>query len=256
MAYLEINGMTCRAAGLSEKEDGLRTFQRGVTGKAYKDVLEHKRAFDLALAVDTLEQADAWKRLLEGRGHTFAFQYSLYSAKGLPPKTGHTATFETSSPAPKYGDACVSTGLADLEYELVGYDAWTVSVWVWNGSSWELRQQTSDGTKLLDGVTGAYGWSLAPSGAGTLANKRTFTLDAGGYFDDLVILPFVMPTSLLQQWAAHTRAFSQLPYLELSGTATGGEIFEVGLDESGMSGEHVGLDATAHIRLSCGLRQR
>ncbi len=257
MSYLLINGIDPLTAELEEDEDGVVADGRGVTGRAFHDRQERKRKFMLGLIPQRFEFGDAWRRLLEGRGHRFSFDVDLYSAKGLGAGVADNATvgLTQGGVTAKFGDGFVDTGASELIYNFTGYDAWTVSVWFWTGSAWQLRQQTSDLVKLQDGIAGAYAWdyglveATGPFGGGF----KSLTLPSGSQFDDLVVLPFVMPPSLLTQWPT-TRAFSSLPHLELSGDATNGEIYEVVI-EGGVQTDHETDAVPPHLVITCDLRE-
>ncbi len=256
MAYLTINGMEPRAADIMEDEDGVIEDGRGVTGRAFHDRQALKRRFSLALVPQLFAHADAWRRLLEGRGHTFSFDSTLFSAKGLGPLTGNEAIITTNADGvvSKYGTSYCDTQAAALEYSLIGYQSWTFSVWAWNGTAWELRQQTSDGVQLLGGVEGSYAWDYAPSGLGTTSSPHIFTLPPGGKFDGLVILPFALPSDLLVQWSSYTLPWPALPHLYLSGDATNGEVYEVVI-EGGVKVEHETDAVPPHMIVSCDVRE-
>lgn len=256
MTYLTINGMEPRAADISEDEDGVMEDGRGVTGRAFHDRQELKRRFSLALVPQLFSHGDAWKRLLEGRGHSFSFDSSLYSGKGLGPLAGHDAiiTPNAGGVTSKYGTSYVDTQTADLEYSVIGYQSWSVSVWAWNGTAWELRQQTSDGVQLLGGVEGSYAWDYSPSGLGTTSSPHVFTLPLGSKFDELVILPFALPSDLLVQWSSYALPWPTLPHLYLAGDATGGEIYEVVI-AGGVKVEHETDAVPHHLVISCDVRQ-
>jgi len=224
----KICGMIFPLADLSSDEDWLTCIGRGVTGRAYKDVREHKRAFELTLAVLDPVKADAWARLLEGRGNHFSFDGLLSSDKGLlPSDDGGAGLISVGTPDPKYGTQYVATGDDPLEYSLFGYDTWTVSVWHHDGAAWVLRQQTSDLVKMENGVQGSYAWSYTPTGSGSIGDPRVFSLQANSSFDDLVILPYALPQEYLAQIATHNRAFPALPRIEIETDAFLGQVFTV-----------------------------
>ena len=98
---------------------------------------------------------------------------------------------------------------------------YTLAAWVKpGGGAWQHEILRSDGAKWVDGVR---------NDAATLhidVSSSAFRLLSPGsgtdYFDDLVWLPFEIYADWAADWAARTRTFPPLRYLEISGDLLGG----------------------------------
>lgn len=211
MPYLTLNGYSVGAAELTERTDNLKTEARAINGRMYSDIRYKKRQWQVRCAIrDRYYYTEFLIRLIEGDGQVFPFDLSLNSSKGFIPNTPANGSIGSSSPAPKFGTGRLGTSGA-FTYTFGGFTEWTVSVWVWTGSAWQLRQQTSEGDKWQDGIKGSYGWTYALSGG-------VLTLPTSGFYDDLVVLPYVPPDDVIEGWPTD-RAWSQLPALNLNGDA-------------------------------------
>lgn len=215
MAYLTINGFEVRVASLSASSDDTETVERGASGRMIVDRRAERQSWDIELALDEPAQYKALLNMVRGNGHTFSFELSVASSKGLLQTSG-TATFGAASPAAKFGLFRALT-TSDLVYTFSGYFEWTVSLWVWTGSAWQLRAQNSNGDKWQNGVKGTYSWAY-PLTVGAL------TLPDATYYDDLVVLPYTLPDVMMAAWPT-TRAWPLTPYVTLGGDALGGAIY-------------------------------
>lgn len=180
------------------------------------------------------DEGEAIRRLCLGEGHHWSFDDSSdwhYSSRGLNVDSETGATHKTSAPSPKFGGGYIELA-ATVQLEWQGgtlfTDEWTVMVWKWDGASaWEHWIIDDAGNKWLDGVAtataipfltvdAAGGIILGDSGSG-----------APEQFDDLVALPYRIGNLLAASFGVATRAFSDLPFLELSGEIVNNKVVDV-----------------------------
>lgn len=251
MGYLEINGFTFAASEVETSEDGAISQGRHTNGKLYTDALYRKRAIDVAVVLKPFQTFDSWRRLLEGRGHVWSFDETSYSSKGLNLKTTAGATIGTSSPSPKFGNGRLQTSTDPITVELFDFNVWTFAFWFWTGSAWQHRAVNSNGQKWQDGVLGSYAWSYTPT---VSFSKRTWTLPASSFIDDLVVLPYIMPDAMHQEWST-TQAFSPLPHLTAKGDFSDNEEYTCELDISGVSESHIKKGSGVYAALAFKLRE-
>ncbi len=220
MPFLAINGISFSVANGNASADEVVI---GESGRAFDGTLiattrAFKREWKLKTALLTWAAAEALKDLLRGKGHRWSFDSDLYSDKGLA-ATGAGVSVGTSAPAPKYGAgrATVTNGSTASFAASLG-SSWTVCVWKWNGASWDHWIKTSGGSQWKNGATDATATAWLAVSSGTL----TLTGDgADRYYDDVVALPYVVPSDWPAQIYAAGVAFSALPKLNATGDMVG-----------------------------------
>lgn len=182
-----------------------------------------KESWKLTIAHRVPTDAIAWKKLLMGEGHSWDFEAStgLYSSKGLGPSAA-TNSVQSASGA-KFGAGCMrqtaTSGTVTFTALPAGGTKWTVMFWrdLNAGGGWHHYVVNSAGQKWLDGVR-ADATSTTFLTVNTSAG--TVKLDAGGTntdIDDLVILPFDVPTTWPPDSYAFGAAFSKLGRLTIDG---------------------------------------
>lgn len=246
MALYTLNGYELPLASVRQRGDGLKTIERTVTGQLFTDVIARKLSWDVEFVAKANADLVFWRQLLSGLGHKFSFDLNTFSSKGLVSNTPANGSIGGTSPSPKFGLGRLGVSPA-MTYTFSGYFAWTVSVWVWTGSVWQLRQQTSAGDKWQAGVKGSYAWDYALSGG-------VLTLPTSTFYDDLVVLPYVLPDARIEAWPTGF-AWPALPWLRLSGDALGGEVYTVALADDEPDLEQIAMGGVPHARLSCLLRE-
>lgn len=225
MSALKLNGIeldTIIAAG-----DQLKPTVRdvGVTGEAVDGsayLTRSARKLDLAFKTVPMALADAraWMDFITGEGEVWSFDASLYGSKGTGPFSV-VGTAVQSAGSAKYGAGKLSMGASSaIAWAGAGRSvfgvtsAWTVAFWR-NAGTWTHYVINSSGQKWVDGVrndAASTTFAGMSSGDFTLSNSIGTVL-----FDDLVVVPFVMPTDWPPQIYAAAAAFSPLPRLALTG---------------------------------------
>lgn len=176
----------------------------------------------------TKDDAFVWESFFVGEGEVWSFNTSLYGSKGLPASANVGCTIASGSP--KFGAAklIVPATTGSIAFaagpNLYGsFNNWMLSVWrsTDSGSTWTNYiingTSTTQLQKWVDGVrndAATTTWlTMSSTGTATIAN----TSGSAVWYDDLVILPFSVPTTWPPVWGVRTTAFPSLPYLELSG---------------------------------------
>jgi hypothetical protein len=195
-------------------EDGSKIINRRTIKGAWKLKVAHRSPTD----------GVAWRKLLMGEGETFDFNSSLYGSKGSAPSA---ATNATQNATAKYGaggcQLTASTGTISYAVLPINGTKWTVMVWRKVGAgAWVHYITTSTlkaaGDAYVDGVLNtseATSWLTVTTATGTVK------LDADGAsttnIDDLVILPFEIPSDWPASIVAYAAAFSRLARLDVDG---------------------------------------
>jgi hypothetical protein len=220
MAFLTINGIEIpvREGTLDEtiREIGATTPAFDGTMRRTRQAVKH----DLEFKTTPLEatEAYAWDSLIRGLGHHWSFDSSLYSSKGLGPDAGYVAT--QSGAGGKFTgrlSVTATTGTITFSNAWSG-GAWTYMVWRFESGAWHHYTADSTGRKWLDGVrndAAVTTWASLPSGTITLAN----TTGSAVLYDDLVVVPYLLPTTWPPIFGVAAVAFSDLSRLTLAGDA-------------------------------------
>lgn len=236
MPFLTINGIQVkvdlRAGARKWSEGGYveRMFDRSAT----KFEANEKRSWRLETENRglTRTEADALSALVRGRGHTwkFAAASDLWSSKGLT-TSATSGTLTAGVAGGKFDKKLQITAAGYGRWTPTGKDAltgdYTLSVWRLESGTFRHYVRRSDGTIWREGSTS--GSPTAP-----------FLLVASGYvqlgdpasgatqeFSDMVALPFAVPDSWPAQMFAYTRAFPNLPFLEMAGDVSSAAVVSV-----------------------------
>lgn len=226
MSYIKLNGVDIDAivATAENPSDELRDIgvsEPAADGTMY--VTRTARKFDNKFKSIPLSLSDAliWTMFLTGEGEVWNFDSSLYGCKGTGPSanTGGSQTAGSS----KYGAGKLSlTGAGGIAWAAVAVNSWgktgswTICVWRNSGSGFTHYVVNSSGQKWVDGVrndAASTTW-LSVGGDGTVTISNTSGTIT---YDDLVVVPYVMPTAWPPQVYAAAVAYSTLPYLEMTG---------------------------------------
>ncbi len=193
----------------SEKiaEDGTPLFNRRAT----------KRTWAVSTTIRSAEEALAWRDLVTGKGHVLNFNNNnLYTSKGQPPATVGGG-FTVTATLPKFGAYRAAATAANTATWVVftATSAWTVMLWhtLDGGTTWSRWVIRSDGAKWLDGVVSV----AATTFMGVASGVLTLGSASAGGFDDVVCLPFLVPTDWPAQDYAFGYAFGPLPRLTVDG---------------------------------------
>jgi hypothetical protein len=185
---------------------------RSPAGGAQDGVRSRKQLFRGRLKVLPGAEADAWRGLLGGRGHHFSFDVNLYSDRGLGPSSSSGTSIVAGG---KFGAKLrLAATTGQVTYGLVS-TAWTVLVWRYESAAWHHYIVRSDAAAWVDGsATSVPAW-LVVSGSTKLTNTAGSAQD----FDDLVVLPYLMPSGWVADvYAEHSaQAWAPVPRLRLTG---------------------------------------
>lgn len=227
MAYLEINGWGIDAA---YKSVGHTSEIIGYQGRSFgMGMRDHKRGDKEVFQVTTPPMSEAngvaLEALLKGSGHHWNFESDLYSIyKGLGPNTGYGATI--SATQQMYGARAMYLASGNSVVFDPDYNSdCSISVWHYE-SAWAHLVLTYDAdttttTKYENNASGDFVCVALSAGAVTLHGKDRDAPGTGAkvYYDDLVIVPYVMTAA--QNTAIYAAGsgleFSDLPRLDIGG---------------------------------------
>lgn len=213
MPTLAVNGLTIPILVGSLK----RSFEEvGESPRAFDGTIRTNRRYTkrvLEFDLPVLPQLDvlAWVALLRGDGHAWPFDSNLYSSKGLP-AVNALATIGATAPVPKYGAGRLSGGGGSTTCATALGPVWTVALWVWSGSVWNHYVVNSSAQKWLNGARN----DATSTTFLSVDSAGNFSL-ATGFYDDVVALPCLTPTSWPPVLYATGRAFPLAPRLEAYG---------------------------------------
>lgn len=167
------------------------------------------RQWNMTIRVATEQDANTIEGLFSGWGHHFNFNDNAFSSRGIGPEASSTYTISNSDPV--FGRGNLSVGSSNyILWDLDLPELWTVMYWRDCDTTPEHVVVRSDGESWLNGVSTVIGFSEL-----TITNG-TVSLGEGEY-DDLVVLPFEASASFIEAFYTYGDAFSDLPYLKLSG---------------------------------------
>lgn len=230
-----INGFAIPAARdqVRELDLSVKSEIRTPSGDFVRDVRHVKRGWQLMTRLMPIAEARALKAMILGRGHVWSFDgSSAYSSKGL----AVTGAYTMSASGGAFGGYLTGATGGALISGLTAYTAWTTAQWIYTGSAWEHRLQTSAGLKYTNGApTPGASWSYPiTSGA--------YAIASGVQIDDLVILPYALPAALCAQWS-QTLPFGPLPQLTLTGDLIDEDSLLVeGMDQAEIAATHAAID--------------
>ncbi len=218
MAFLTVNGIpsTCAEDSLTET---LREI--GSTAAAFDGTITKTRQStktDLKFGTIPLSSADAlaWSNLLRGKGETWSFTSHVYGSKGLGASS--LANYSVGAGG-KFGNGlALGSGTGTASFVAVLGSIWTAAFWLSvNGAASDHYIIDSTGRKWFNGVrndaTSTSAFFAVTAGTAVLTNASGFT----NVYDDLVLLPYLVPTSWPEVWGIATTASSSLPSLTIAG---------------------------------------
>jgi hypothetical protein len=223
MPFLTLNGIPLQMAPSSgaKRAVHLGQYGRSYNGTPFSTVRTTKVDMPGTTTPMTKAEADTLERLLQGDGHVWSFDSVDYSSRGTPVLSSGGAGYTLSAGAPKFGTDALEVTNPDgfVRWSLAGdewsWSAWTMMLWVWEGT-WHHYARTSAGSYWKDGATIAAG--SFPAWVTFIAS--ILRVDADGsdrLVDDMVMLPYVVPST----WPAYVYgagvAFGQLPMHAVGG---------------------------------------
>jgi hypothetical protein len=228
VSWLKVNGIElARVVSSAGNVDGpfrdIGEMAEAADGSTRKTRQARKR--DLTFSTVPLSGADAlaWDGLLSGEGHVWSFDSSFYSSKGVPILSGGVSSIEIGG-AYKYGEGSLllESGEQIFSSGLQMGSVWTAAAWMAPGEGdlvfhhYVIR---SDGRQWKDGVQGTFAnlSSALTVASGELNLNADISPPRWLYFDDLVVTPYLWPTSWPAQVAEAGAAFGPTPFLACSG---------------------------------------
>lgn len=257
-AFLKINGLEIPVARCSQSKREVGGGRRW-SGNWRDERRGRKRVWELETSPLSEDNAEALEHWLLGRGQHWSFDVNTYSDGGVGPVVGYTSALAITTGTTKFSEPLTSflyvgaTGqTVSFAISLDGPDlSYTVSRWVWNSGDagyglWRHYVDRYDAvsatlTKYLDGATmpGGIGNYTVTSSGGTLtytqrALRNDNVTNAGGYIEDLVMVPYLMTTDMIAALyaAPATLPFGRSPMVRITGDI---------LDEAGP------VEARAHL---------
>lgn len=217
---IEVDAVVAASSDLQQSTRDIGEAAEAADGSAYISRSATKLDFGFRTVPLSLTAAFAWWSLFRGEGEAWSFDANLYGSKGTGP-SGTTGTAVQSAGSAKYGagklalSASSSITWAATTRNVFGRTSdWTVCVWR-NAGTWTHYVVNSAGQKWVDGVRDD---AASTSFLGVSSGNVTLSNSSGSVtFDDLVIVPYVMPSDWPPQIHAANAAFAALPVLSLTG---------------------------------------
>ncbi len=223
--FLRLNGiaMPVALAGAGPGREFIGQNRRAADGTMVAPRRGRKGVWRFSTAIRTAEEALAWRDLVEGEGHVLSFDSSnWYTSQGMAP-VSVAGGWSFSAVGPKYGAACASwtTGNAVWAFFESG-SPWTLGYWLnVGGGGWNHVLVNSEGSTWLNGLPGGSlpaGWaSLTEGFGGVAAGVATFGSLTASKIDDIVALPYVVPSDWPLQIHDFGEAFGLLPVVKADG---------------------------------------
>lgn len=233
MIYLNGFLIPAQRDQVRELDLSIKSEVRTPSGDFVRDIRHVKRGWQMMTRIMPIAEARALKALILGRGHVWSFDgSSAYSSKGLAVTGAHTM----SASGGAFGGYLTGATGGALISGLTGYTAWTTAQWIWTGSVWEHRLQTSAGLKYTNGSpTPSASWSYP-------LTTGSYAIASGVQIDDLAILPYALPAALCAQWS-QTLPFGPLPQLTLTGDLIDEDSLLVeGMNQPEIAATHAAID--------------
>lgn len=298
MPFVTINGVTVPVRRNSWPQKPLHVGavrERGATGAFQETHVARKiEATGIKLVFQEPTTARAMRRFIDGEGFAARFDDHVYSFGGEGPKAG--GTYTQSASGGKYGGK-VNVGAASyLEYALASVmkrgatwaptQGWTVMVWkklsvLDGGDASTYHDHIATGsvavvggasanpagvTQYKNGVAGNWSmgnWIDVASDGDVGIYGRSNTNGPVAYdYDDLVVLPFAVPSSWIAGIAAFraAQAWSRLPYVVCQGNvieeSAGLEARMIVTDETPVNVRLNGTHYNNALELTCSLWER
>lgn len=225
MALMKLNGINLgvlMAVSIEPKVAARDVGDTTVAVDGTTRVTRNARKLDTSFMSVPLSVADAhaWRSFITGEGEVWSFDAHLYGSKG----TAATATNAVQSAgSAKFGAGKLSVGATTGTISFLAAvnswgdsSAWSVGVWRYEAAAWHHYLVRSDDAKWVDGArndAASTAWLSVASGTVTIAN----TTGSAVLYDDLVVLPFLVPVDWPAQWVAAGAAFGPLPFHAATG---------------------------------------
>lgn len=222
MSFLTINGIAFPVAQGAFQEE---PEEIGETTRAYSGTLRKSRqtvkrncSFESTWMLSDPD-AFAWDGFLRGLGETWSFDSDSYGSKGTGPNSSSGASIASGIKFSSALQLAATTGT--ITYPVV-FDInqvrWTVMFWGNSGGTTRHYIIDSSGRKWINGSRNdafSTPWLSVGFLTMTLSNATGSSLK----FDDLVFVPYLLPTDWPPIFGVATSAFSLLPKLNVAGDA-------------------------------------
>ncbi len=248
MTVLALSGIPVPTAGsFSYAPTLLGEKRRTWSGLPVSSVRRKVETVTASTPLLTLAEATVLRALIDGDGHSWSFDTSTTSSRGAVPAST-LGTVAVTAGGAKYGAGRLVLGVTSQASwpSLAVDETATYALWAktpnLNGGAWTHLVVYVDAgssgdppaTVYVDGVAGAYADMLELEQETGLVLSRTgeglyvaLSSEAGGSslppettleVDDLVWLPYRVPTSWLAAWRDSGAAFGPLPHHAATGT--------------------------------------
>lgn len=232
MPFLEINEITIPVQANTVRES-TRLVGFDAMSHAGSEIAEIRRSLkEWKVETPPLEwtRAEALEALVLGLGDNWSFEDAgsgnawQYSSKGrgaVAPISGASRQTSTS----QFGTASMQlTSGSSIAWQLAPAERWTALFWrrVAAGA-WQHLATTSSGLYYLSGAaTGSPHLSVVTmvDGLLTLTNNQGVST----FYDDLVLIPAILPAAWILALAGRTTPWPQLPRFELGGTIVNDDV--------------------------------
>lgn len=223
--FLRLNGITVPVAvgSADVTQEDIGSSKRASDGTPLYNRRAVKRTWSSKTVITTAAEARAWRDLVTGKGHVLNWESNNhYTSKGLAPTTLQ-AGFTIAATGAKYGTyrgKAVNSNLAGWPMFAASPAPWSVAVWYspTDGGAYTHYLVRSDGAKWVDGVRNdaASTTFLSVNASGVMFLSEISGAGTAS-FDDVVGLPFLVPTTWPTQIYAFGSAFGALPRLTADG---------------------------------------
>jgi hypothetical protein len=213
--FLTLNGITIPvdvASGV-RKLDVVGDRGRSVTGAMLETQNAIKFGIECATKPVIQAEADAYEALLLGKGYSFSFDVDLYSdGKGLA-KSAQAGTNTVGAVAGKFGNKITINAASSVTWPTGLTGDYTLMVWRLETAVWHwyvIRKTGGTVEKWKDGAQNnglSTPWLTVSSGNTVLGDAAAGPDD----FDDLVTLPYSIPTSWIAAIFASGVAWTPAP---------------------------------------------
>lgn len=225
MPFLTLNGITVPVVEGRRRQVNIGQDSRAFSGAYRLGRRAVRREWDFRTGPLSLDEAEAFRGLIAGDGHTLSFDTDAFTSRGL----GATSTVPTNVGG-KFGTAANLAGGGIAFWDVFPGPRWTVFHFRFDssGAGWEHFLFRDDGQRWFQGV----GPSTKDGGSQLLDGETLVLIGSGTAtsFDDAVVLPFRVPASWVGQlydWHS-SRPWSALPYLTAGGTFAPSEVQVIG----------------------------
>lgn len=222
-SFLRLNGIAVPVfhQNANAAKTPIGAFRRSVNGTGTVPRRTRKGVWRFDTTPKSAAEALAFRELVAGNGHVLSFDAQTpYTSAGMAPVAlavgwGYTTT------APKYGAACATmpaSGALSTWAFFSSSSPWTIAFWSNYSGAFKHYVATSAGPAWVDGVAG-FALSDCKGLDNVTAGVAAFGIASGGVtkLDDVVALPFVVPSDWPAQIYGFGSAFSALPVLTADG---------------------------------------